>query len=690
LSKTQIKKLASQLRKFHHRMASSPEARNARVWATICLTAILASATAQKETGTEGRESLPPEPLASWTPGENPGHMWNASPLGAVSEEEGMDGRQAWAFDGIDSLIMTDLAISPDDFPEVTLMFWMMAKTEGEGDDKRRQILLAADDGGYDRTLVIEEGQLGAATGEGIWWAAPITTNTWHHVAAVYHTGGLRVYLDGREMEFPEGPLAPQPSTEPLSIGGSRIWGQFFEGKIQDLKIFDSALPKEAVTAAYNQGRQAAKAASRGQASQMAAQEEATAGARLAQASQEPRPPQPPNQQEEEETTDQEVAPQAQEAQGQPEAPAQGPQGASTAFKEDAGTQEPATPENPAEPANWEGDFHIQIEGQRRVRAKETTRMATSEGNVKGWALTVPLPPELDTQKDVCAYLVNETTGQTMGRVTKEGSPLARPILQWEMRARPAEKNQVTFSYVFEVTTIKQSLRRGKAPQRVQDLPRKEFSQFTRPTEGCNWKSKEFQEWSTKNNMKKAPLERDLAFAARAQHFMIGQTPQEIEGVVIQESSAPYLEGTINVRAGSCGHKATLFAGIMRASGIPARVRVGRWAGLGGEANPLNVHVKCDFWAQNIGWVNVEFAEPAHPDNPQGAFGRDADFITYHLEVNLELEVWGKPRPAHILQWADILPLGDFKHEGQSSSSRSTVETLWSREMTGLQQESSQ
>jgi transglutaminase-like putative cysteine protease len=137
------------------------------------------------------------------------------------------------------------------------------------------------------------------------------------------------------------------------------------------------------------------------------------------------------------------------------------------------------------------------------------------------------------------------------------------------------------------------------------------------------------------------------------------------------------------VRTGSCGHKATLFAAIMRASGIPARVRVGRWAGLGGEANPLNVHVKCDFWAQNIGWVNVEFGEPAHPDNPQGAFGTDADFITYHLEVNLELKVWGKPRPAHILQWADILPLGDFKHEGQSSSSRSTVETLWSRETTG-------
>jgi transglutaminase-like putative cysteine protease len=97
-----------------------------------------------------------------------------------------------------------------------------------------------------------------------------------------------------------------------------------------------------------------------------------------------------------------------------------------------------------------------------------------------------------------------------------------------------------------------------------------------------------------------------------------------------------------------CGGLSALFCAVMRASGVPARALVGRWARsddpaetLGGE--PYHQwHVKGEFFAKGIGWVPVDLASGVlHDKSAEGLrfFGDDAgDFLTFHLDTDLDVD----------------------------------------------------
>jgi glucose/arabinose dehydrogenase/PKD repeat protein len=69
-----------------------------------------------------------------------------------------------------------------------------------------------------------------------------LPANVWTHVAGTYDGTTLRLYLNGVEAASTavRGPIAP--STGPVRIGGNSIWGEYFQGSIDELRIYDRAL----------------------------------------------------------------------------------------------------------------------------------------------------------------------------------------------------------------------------------------------------------------------------------------------------------------------------------------------------------------------------------------------------------------------------------------------------------------
>lgn len=78
---------------------------------------------------------------------------------------------------------------------------------------------------------------------------APLPANTWSHVATTFDGSTLRLYVDGA-LAGSQSRSAPIPtSTGPLAIGGNAIWGEWFSGRIDEVRVYNRALSAAEITA---------------------------------------------------------------------------------------------------------------------------------------------------------------------------------------------------------------------------------------------------------------------------------------------------------------------------------------------------------------------------------------------------------------------------------------------------------
>jgi hypothetical protein len=71
--------------------------------------------------------------------------------------------------------------------------------------------------------------------------AAP-TANTWVHVAVTYDGSTLRLYVNGTQVATRAQAGSITASSGPLRIGGNAIWGEYYAGRIDDVRIYNRAL----------------------------------------------------------------------------------------------------------------------------------------------------------------------------------------------------------------------------------------------------------------------------------------------------------------------------------------------------------------------------------------------------------------------------------------------------------------
>jgi hypothetical protein len=69
-----------------------------------------------------------------------------------------------------------------------------------------------------------------------------IPINTWTHVAGTYDGTTLRLYVNGTQIASQAFAGSIITSTSPLRIGGNSVWGEYFTGRIDDVRIYNRAL----------------------------------------------------------------------------------------------------------------------------------------------------------------------------------------------------------------------------------------------------------------------------------------------------------------------------------------------------------------------------------------------------------------------------------------------------------------
>jgi Concanavalin A-like lectin/glucanases superfamily len=74
-----------------------------------------------------------------------------------------------------------------------------------------------------------------------------LVANTWVHLAATYDGARLRLYVNGSQVASRSRSGAIQTSASPLRIGGNSVWGEFFKGTIDEVRIYNRALTREEI-----------------------------------------------------------------------------------------------------------------------------------------------------------------------------------------------------------------------------------------------------------------------------------------------------------------------------------------------------------------------------------------------------------------------------------------------------------
>jgi acyl dehydratase len=71
---------------------------------------------------------------------------------------------------------------------------------------------------------------------------ANLALNTWTHLAVTYDGATIRVYVNGTQVatRAQTGPITT--STGVLRIGGNAVWSEFFQGLIDEVRIYSRAL----------------------------------------------------------------------------------------------------------------------------------------------------------------------------------------------------------------------------------------------------------------------------------------------------------------------------------------------------------------------------------------------------------------------------------------------------------------
>jgi hypothetical protein len=77
----------------------------------------------------------------------------------------------------------------------------------------------------------------------------PLPEFEWHHVAMTYNGSVISLYVDGFLVAARKTQTALSTSSLPLFIGGNPLWGEFFKGTIDEVRVYNRALSEGEIVA---------------------------------------------------------------------------------------------------------------------------------------------------------------------------------------------------------------------------------------------------------------------------------------------------------------------------------------------------------------------------------------------------------------------------------------------------------
>ena len=152
----------------------------------------------------------------------------------------------ALSFNGTSSLVTVPDSASLDLTSGMTLEAWVSPNTMGS---LWRSVIFKERPGGMLYSLYANNGGSGRPTGQvylggekNAAGASTLPLNTWTHLATTYDGSSLRLYVNGALVTTTVVTGALTPTTNALRIGGNSIWGEYFSGLIDDVRIYSRAL----------------------------------------------------------------------------------------------------------------------------------------------------------------------------------------------------------------------------------------------------------------------------------------------------------------------------------------------------------------------------------------------------------------------------------------------------------------
>ena len=85
-----------------------------------------------------------------------------------------------------------------------------------------------------------------------VYGTAALSANAWTHLAATYDGMTLRLYVNGTQVSSAARTGSFGASTNPLQIGGDSIYGQYFNGAIDEVRVYNVALTQAQIQSDMN------------------------------------------------------------------------------------------------------------------------------------------------------------------------------------------------------------------------------------------------------------------------------------------------------------------------------------------------------------------------------------------------------------------------------------------------------
>jgi hypothetical protein len=71
---------------------------------------------------------------------------------------------------------------------------------------------------------------------------AAVPLNTWTHLAVTYDGSTLRMFVNGVQVSSRALTGSMPATSSPLRIGGNSVWGEYYRGLIDEVRIYNRAL----------------------------------------------------------------------------------------------------------------------------------------------------------------------------------------------------------------------------------------------------------------------------------------------------------------------------------------------------------------------------------------------------------------------------------------------------------------
>jgi hypothetical protein len=163
---------------------------------------------------------------------------------GATRTSSGRYGR-ALNFDGTNDWVTVNDAASLDLTSGMTLEAWVYPTATST---PWRTIVMKEQSGNLIYSLAANSDRNQPATsvfagsGRTLYGGSRLAVNTWTHLAATYDGATQRLYVNGSQVATRSQNGGIRVSTGPLQIGRNSVWGQYFRGRIDEVRIYNCAL----------------------------------------------------------------------------------------------------------------------------------------------------------------------------------------------------------------------------------------------------------------------------------------------------------------------------------------------------------------------------------------------------------------------------------------------------------------